>query len=262
MEIINTYKGAVRAVVMDFDGTISTLRAGWEDVMRPLMLEILTGGGEPTAELDARVRAYIDESTGIQTVYQMQWLKEQAEAAGFGRAERDVWWYKDEYNLRLLEQVQARIAALDAGTLCPEDYRMAGSIAFLQALRERGVSIYIASGTDDVDVQNEARILGVTPFTALVKGAPHREMNCSKEAVIRELVAALDSEQLAVIGDGKVEIQIGRESGARTIGLASDEAARRGVNPVKRAKLLAAGADAITGDFDDLPAWLAFLGLE
>ena len=261
MEIIREHTGAVKAVVMDFDGTISTLRAGWEAVMEPLMLECIAGGSPPSDALAARVRAYIDESTGIQTVYQMQWLKEQAEAAGFGRAERDVWWYKDEYNRRLLAQVNSRVAALSAGEKDAEDYRMAGSLAFLAALKARGVKIYIASGTDDADVRNEAALLGAADYAEDVKGAPHREMNCSKEAVVRELIAGIGGGALAVIGDGKVEIQIGREVGARTIGLASDEAARRGVNPVKRAKLLAAGADAIAGDFMDLPALLAFLGL-
>ena len=45
------------------------------------------------------------------------------------------------------------------------------------------------------------------------------------------------------------------------LGLASDEAARRGVNPVKRGRLLSAGADAICGDFTELDAILEFLGL-
>jgi len=261
MEIIREHTGAVKAVVLDFDGTISTLRAGWEAVMEPLMLEYIAGGGTPSNALAARVRAYIDESTGIQTVYQMEWLKEQVEASGFGDDTKDVWWYKDEYNRRLLTQVKVRIEALSSREKNAEDYRMEGSIAFLKALCARGVKIYIASGTDDTDVRNEAEILGAAAFAEIVKGAPHREMNCSKEAVIRELLTGLNGTELAVIGDGKVEIQIGKEVGARTIGLASDENARCGVNPVKRAKLLAAGADAIAGDFTDTPALLAFLGL-
>jgi len=262
MEIIQAHTGAVKAVVLDFDGTISTLRAGWEQVMEPLMLECIAGGALPSEELITRVRAYIDESTGIQTVYQMQWLKEQVEAAGFGDASRDVWWYKDEYNRRLLAQVNSRLAALASGEKDAEDYRMAGSITFLSALQARGVKIYIASGTDDADVKNEAALLGAADFAEVVKGAPHREMNCSKEVVIRELLQGMDGAALAVIGDGKVEIQIGKEAGARTVGLASDEAVRSGVNPVKRGKLLAAGADAIAGDFADLKEMLAFLGLD
>lgn len=264
MEVIRGYENTapVQAMVFDFDGTISTLRAGWEQVMIPLMLELIGGGHAPSDELNERVRQYVDESTGIQTIYQMQWLLEQAEAAGFGKKERDVWWYKDEYNRRLMQNVSERIAALKAGTAVPDQYLMMGSIDFLKALQEKGVAIYIASGTDDVDLQKEIDILGIRPYILRAKGAPHREMNCSKEAVIRELLGELNSAHLAVIGDGKVEIQLGREVNARAIGLASNEAARRGVDPVKRERLTAAGADVITGDFLEKAALLNFLGLE
>ena len=256
------YTAPVRAVVFDFDGTISTLRHGWEQIMEPLMLEQIANGALPSDALIQKVRAYIRESTGIQTVYQMQWLKDEVESAGFDAADRDVWWYKDEYNRRLLQQVNERIAAISNGQDSPENHLMDGSVAFLAALRERGVEIYIASGTDDVDLQNEIRVLGIAPYVTLAQGAPHRQMDCSKEKVVRNLLQSLEKQSLAVIGDGKVEIRIGRDIGARTIGIASDEVARHGINPVKQQTLLEAGADLIAGDFLDATALLAFLGVK
>ena len=92
-------RGRIRAAVFDFDGTISTLRCGWESVMRGLMLELLSDGSK---ELEEEIDAYIDSSTGIQTVYQMKWLKERVEKAGRGDPAHDVWWYKDEYNRWLM----------------------------------------------------------------------------------------------------------------------------------------------------------------
>src|SRR3546814_1496076 len=69
---------SVQAVVFDFDGTLSTLRAGWEEVMTPFMKAEMTGGRPLSAEeetkLDEAIASYIDQSTGIQTIYQMQWL--------------------------------------------------------------------------------------------------------------------------------------------------------------------------------------------
>ena len=46
MEILHfdTPSTPVRAVLFDFDGTISTLRCGWEEVMQPLMVEMISGG--------------------------------------------------------------------------------------------------------------------------------------------------------------------------------------------------------------------------
>ena len=52
-----TPKTPVRAVLLDFDGTVSTLRYGWETVMKPLMLEMISGGEPWDAALEAYGRA-------------------------------------------------------------------------------------------------------------------------------------------------------------------------------------------------------------
>ena len=255
----------VRVALFDFDGTISTLRCGWEEVMRPLMLEMISGGAVWDEALEREVAAYIDESTGIQTIHQMKWLAETVRARGMNPdAPDDPWWYKAEYNRRLMARIAGKIEALEAGTRDPEEYLMAGSRDFLRALRERGVRIYVASGTDHPDVVREARALGMAGFFDLIAGVPVGGENCSKEAVIARLIAeeGLRGDDFCVIGDGKVEIRLGREAGARTLGLASDETARRGVNPVKRERLLRAGADAIAGDFLEADSLLDFLGLQ
>ncbi len=239
----------IRAAVFDFDGTISTLRCGWENVMRPLMLECIAGGKEPTAELMEKVDRYIDESTGIQTVYQMEWLANEVEAAG-GPA-RDKWWYKDEYNRRLMAYIESKRAALASGEADPETYRIAGAAEFLSALKNAGVALYLASGTDHADMSEEARLVGVYDLFDAVRGAPAHEAACSKEAVLGMLFEekGLAGKSVLVAGDGKVEIALGRAAGAYTLGAATNEAARRGVNPVKRRRLIAAGADLIVGDF-------------
>ena len=41
----------VTAVVLDFDGTVSTLREGWETIMEPLMLEMISPEMPPSAGL-------------------------------------------------------------------------------------------------------------------------------------------------------------------------------------------------------------------
>lgn len=246
----------IKAVLFDFDGTISTLRCGWEEVMEPLMAEVL--GGDETLPL---VRAYIDESTGIQTIFQMKWLAEQARARGLDAL--DPWAYKDIYNRRLMVRVEEKLLALERGQASPEDFLMAGAADFLRALKEKGVRVYGASGTDHPDVLREARALGVYGFFDDLCGAPLREESCSKEKVLGELIGkhGLSGGRVCVIGDGKVEIRLGKAAGALAIGLASDERARRGVNPVKKARLVKAGADAILGDFLDQAELLELLGL-
>ena len=265
LEILHPYRlpgGRVQAAIFDFDGTFSTLRCGWEEVMRPMMLEYI-GGGQADDALRRRVDEYIDQSTGIQTVYQMRWLAEQVDAANGGDPGRDEWWYKDEYNRRLMQRVGERIRRLESGEDRPEQYLIAGAVDFLHMLREAGVDVYLASGTDHRDVLREAGILGVADCFSEIRGAPERAAACSKETVLRLLLEEkkLAGDRLLVVGDGKVEIALGAACGAYALGAATDETALRGVNPVKRERLVKAGADAIVGDFTCLDALKQWLGL-
>lgn len=251
---------SLRAVVFDFDGTLSTLRHGWEHVMAPLMEEVIAGPTVPTAELRAEVAAYIDHSAGIQTVYQMVWLAETVARYGLNPEVHDAWWYKAEYNRRLMTPVQARIARMQCGQATHEDFLMAGSLAFLARLTAVGLRLFVASGTDHPDVVSEVGALGLTGFFAEVAGAPVGAMDCSKEAVLRKLLQdeGLQGPEVLVIGDGRVEITLGREAGALTLGAATDEEQRHGINPVKAARLTHAGAHALVGDFaalDEICAW-------
>lgn len=222
--------------------------------MEPLMVELIAGGSQPTAEIIERVRAYIDESTGIQTIFQMKWLVETVRQYGLNPDPADdPWVYKAEYNRRLMQTVLQRRQSLLDGTGRREDFMIRGSEECLRRLVDRGVQLYVASGTDDQDVKQEVEALGLSAYFVRINGAPAGRENCSKESVIRELIGqqGVRGDQLAVVGDGKVEIAIGRENGARTLGVASDERALTGVNPLKRSRLVKAGADAIVGDFTD-----------
>jgi len=253
IEILNRNipKNPVSTVLFDFDGTISTLRYGWEKVMEPMMIEMLGDGSEEI------VHAYIDESTGIQTILQMKWLTEQVKLR-HGSA-LNPWDYKNEYNRRLMEVVSKRRNDLVNGKIQREDFLIAGSEELLKALCDMGAELYVASGTDDADVKAEVQALGLAKYFKKVAGAPAGKENCSKNEVIRDLLSGgVSADRLAIAGDGKVEIMIGYENKARTLGIASDEEKRFGINPVKRERLVKAGADIITGDFLDLDSLMKF----
>lgn len=268
MEMLNELPKArpqLKVALFDFDGTISTLRQGWEGIMEPLMVEMIAGDTPADQELIQEVRNYIDQSTGIQTIYQMRWLAETVKRYGRNPgAPDDPWWYKDEYNRRLMEPVRKRIGLIRNGEKTTEDFLIKGSRELLEALKKNGIDIYIASGTDDPDVKNEAEVLGISRYVTEIAGAPLEKADCSKEKVLRSLIEekGLRGPELVVFGDGKVEIALGREVGAITIGVASNEIERCGVNGVKRNRLIKAGAHVIIGDFQKTDEILAFLGLE
>ncbi len=259
-------KGKIKAAIFDFDGTCSTLRCGWEKVMEPLMLEEISGGPAENAskELVDEVKKYIDSSTGIQTVYQMQWLKERVGKEGRGRLGRDECWYKTRYNERLMENVGKRLTSLENGTMNPEDFLVKGCVKFILSLRDHGIDLYLASGTDHKDVVHEANALNVARYFTEIKGAPEHVATCSKESVIRMILEekGLKGEELLLVGDGKVEIALGVQNGAYTLGAATDEEHLCGVNEVKLKRLINAGADAVTGDFTELDDILDWLNLK
>ncbi len=261
---LDANRPGVKAVLFDFDGTLSTLRYGWEGIMEPLMLEMIAGDTQIDDELASEVREYIDQSTGIQTYYQMMWLAEAVRRHGRNPgASDDPWWYKAEYNRRLMEPVEERKTTIRSGQKSAADFLIRGSEEFLKALTQRGVELYVASGTDDPDVKKEAEVLGLGKYFKEIAGAPVGKADCSKEAVLRSLVEdhGLKGMEVVVIGDGKVEIALGREVGAISLGVASDEERLHGINPVKRKRLIAAGAHAIVGDFEDADGILKWLGI-
>lgn len=267
MEIINKINGdrpSLKVALFDFDGTISTLRQGWEDIMEPMMLEMISGNGTVEDSLVDEVKQYIDQSTGIQTIYQMQWLADTVKRYGRNKsASDDPWWYKREYNRRLMKLVTDRKSSILSGEKSPEDYLIEGSKRFLQVLKQNGIEIYIASGTDHTDVVEEAQVLGLSTYLKEIAGAPPNKYDCSKEAVLRKLAkdSGLKGQELIVVGDGKVEIALGLEVGALTLGVASDEERREGINEIKRKRLVKAGADAIVGDYNNLDQILDWLGI-
>lgn len=234
-------------VLLDFDGTISKLRTGWYDVMRELMVDHIPGD---KAQVKKEAEAYIDESTGIPTIRQMQWLARQV--AERGEKALEAWEYKKEFAARLRQTIEQRKKSILSGEKDAEYYLVPGSIAFLKTIKEKGIPIYVASGTDDADVRSEADVLGVLPYFDVVMGAdPYADM-CAKEEVLKKLIRP--GLKMLVVGDGKVEICLGAEAGAVTLGVASWDEYENfgpGLEPVKEKRLVKAGAHALVADFTD-----------
>ena len=65
----------------------------------------------------------------------------------------------------------------------------------------------------------------------------------------------------ATFGDGPVEIRETRKRGGLTVGIASSEERRYGLNANKRARLIRAGADMIVPDYSQMDALLHWLGI-
>ena len=255
-------RGKYKAAIFDFDGTISLIRAGWQDVMYPYFTEVLaeTPGAENPEDIRKVVVDFVDLLTGKQTIYEALRLAEEVEKRG--GEPLTALEYKHEYLRRLWEQIEHRVHGLDEGTLDRELMLVPGSIELLEALRDRGLTLYLASGTDEPYVINEANKLGVTEFfDGGIYGALDSYEDFSKAMVIQKIIKDHDlaGEELLGFGDGYVEIENVKEVGGYAVGVASEELKREGINEWKRNRLTAAGADIIIPDYGQLDDLMGYL---
>jgi len=256
-------RGRLRHALFDFDGTLSVIREGWERIMAPLMVEVIAGeAGDPGGSIRREVDTYVDESTGVQTILQMDWLAHAVARRRGPNQALSAEAYKAIYNERLLIPVRERLRRLERGEVTREDLMLAGAEDFLRRLTDRGLTLYLASGTDEEHVLHESAALGVARyFRGGIHGAQGASRVESKGKVIRWILEShqLEGPELLVVGDGPVEIREGKARGAVALGVASDEARRRGLNPRKRDRLAKAGADLIIPDFATCDELLALL---
>src|SRR2546421_2005164 len=146
-------RGRFRSVLFDFDGTLSLIREGWPQVMIPMMVEALrdTGTAESDADLSTAVEEFVMRLNGRQTIYQMIQLADEVRRRGGVPLEPLA--YKHRYHALLMERIRARLDALAAATATVADWTVPGSHDLLDALRRRGMTLYLASGTDLVYVR-------------------------------------------------------------------------------------------------------------
>jgi len=241
-----------RIAVFDFDGTVSLIRAGWAGIMLPMMLEVLTalGTGESHDDLRRAVEPFIWRLTGKDTLYQMIALAEQVTLRGGTPLDPRV--YKQEFLNRLFAVSRPHIQQLRDHSCAPDHYLVPGTRALLEDLRARGLRLYLASGTDDAHLKEEAGLLDVTRyFDGGVYGALPDPSAFSKRILMERILRRPGMRPHHVIGfgDGPVEIEELKRAGALAVGLATDEPQCRETSPWKRRNLIEVGADYIIPNY-------------
>lgn len=265
MEVLRPNPGlGFRYAVFDFDGTLSLIREGWQKMMIPYFTDELQATPEGKLQsreaLERQVREFIFINTGKQTIFQCIELTERIAALGGSPQAPQV--YKDEYQRRLLNAIDHRLHGLEDGTVSQEEMTVPGSYLLLEMLRRHNVAMYLASGTDEVYVLEEARLLGLVPYFGVhIYGAQRDYKTFSKKMVIDRILSEnqLNGGSLLGFGDGYVEIEDIRSVGGFACGVASNEATRQGLDEWKRERLIRAGADIIIPDYRDIERLEAFL---
>jgi phosphoglycolate phosphatase len=253
-EIVRPDASAVNAkvVIFDFDGTLSLIRSGWVQVMVPMCIEQLAAlrTGESELELTQVVQEFVSRLTGKETIYQMMALAEAIRERG-GRPQ-DPRYYKKLYLDHLWLHIAHRIEELRSGRVSPERYLVPGAREWLEFLCERGIRLYLASGTDDANVKEEAALLDVARyFDGRIFGAQEDLSSFSKALLVQQIVsrAGFTSDELLVFGDGFVEIEEVKKVGGIAVGVATSEPQCLVIDDWKLQRLLNAGADFIIPNF-------------
>ena len=251
---------AITHVLFDFDGTLSLVREGWPEVMVPMFVEMLPViAGESDEQRRQMCLDDIMRLNGKQTIYQMMQLAERIKERG--GTPKESLWYKHEYLRRLDERISSRKEAIRSGKLNRDSLLVHGSRALLDGLQRRGLQLYLASGTDELFVKEEAALLDVTRyFGPHIYGAQDNYQNFSKKMVIERILREnnIPGAQLLAFGDGYVEIQNTKEVGGLPVAVASDEANNGSgkVDAWKRERLLGVGGEVVVPDYRDAEALL------
>lgn len=241
-----------KVAIFDFDGTLSLIRSGWIDVMVPMMVEILLDlkTGESETQLRAIVEDFVWKLTGKETIYQMMEFADHVKRRG--GAALDPLAYKKMYLDLLWVKIHGRVEELREGKVSPERYLVPGSRALLENLKARGLKMYLASGTDEIYMKEEARLLDVARyFDGGVYGALDDYKSFSKKILIQRILANTDvrGEEIVGFGDGYVEIEEVKQVGGVTVGVATTEPECRVVDAWKRERLIGVGADYIVPNY-------------
>jgi phosphoglycolate phosphatase-like HAD superfamily hydrolase len=237
--------------------------------MEPMMVRCILGERDADESLHdhvvAAVRDYIDRTTGIQTLVQMQGLVQLVKRFRCVPEDAilDPRGYKSLYNAGLLAMVRERIERVQKGELSIGDFMIRKAREFLDALQSKGAFLYLASGTDQEDLERESAILGYRGhFGGRIYGAVGDVTKEAKRLVLERIFSDIGEDapgRILALGDGPVEIRETHKKGGYTIGVATDEIRRYGLNPGKRRRLIEAGADLVIPDFCQMDTLLPLL---
>jgi phosphoheptose isomerase/phosphoglycolate phosphatase-like HAD superfamily hydrolase len=253
-----------KTAVFDFDGTVSLIRADWREAMIPYFTDVLVteGRGLLRKEAEELVNEFVDALTGKQTIFQCIALDETVEK--YGGEHRNPQIYKQGFLDRMQHKVTQRKEELRSGTKNPEAFLVPGAKELVASLEQHGVKCYLASGTDEEYVREEAALLGVdTLFSGGIYGAKPGQTEGVKEALLKELVQSGEvcGREILCFGDGPSELNAVKTIGGYAVAVALDEKRPCAVDERKRDLLLKANPDMVIADYSDLSSLLKLLKL-
>ena len=243
----------LKAAFFDYDGTISLIVDGWQELFLDIFRETLNRmpGGNSVSE--SRIREIIDHNNGKQSLAQAESLAEEVRKLGGTPLAPQV--YLDDYFDRLNKLSQPRIAEVKAGNR--NKYLVPGVCDLLATLKKHGIVICLASGSPENVVRDGLDMFGLTEY---FDGGIHgvrlgRNDFCKADILDRFLKRhGFQGDEVVGFGDGVAEIGDVHNVGGLAVGIVRIESPNG-----PRNSLIEAGADWIISDYIDLPLHSLFV---
>jgi phosphoglycolate phosphatase len=215
-----------RAILFDYDGTLSLVRSGWRGFAIDFITATLAALApqEPASGLEALAITHVDAYTGHPSVELMSWLGAEVGRRG-GQAETPETYVQRAYApLRAI--VEERLQALRDGQLPADALLVPGARRMLDLLHAQSLPLWLVSGSQRPLLLHETELLGIADyFGEHIYGPLPSGPRFTKRAVIVQLLAetGIEGAELATFGDGAVETIEAHAVGALVVGVAYDE---------------------------------------
>lgn len=250
----------IRAVLLDFDGTLSLLREGWANVMIPMMLEQLRDcpAFVDSSDSEKHLTEAVLKLNGQATIKQMEFLAAEVKKHGGHPASPSE--YKEEYLQRLTQVSDQRKMQIVAGEKSVEDFLVPGSRRMLDVLAETGWPLILASGTDHTALLEEAELLKVGHYFQGEIYGPKSETDGFTKAKVTDAFLqkrGIEGTNLLCIGDGFVETKVTKDREGFAIGVAYEHDSSGEYCEWRRVQLVEAGADVLVPDLSQFDVILS-----
>ena len=132
---------------------------------------------------------------------------------------------KEEFRDRRLLELRT------PGMSLPEEYLVRDAVPFLEKVRGRGIKMYALSGSEESEVEEDSKALGIHQFFEVIFGANgtleretdgalvYSKLNGSNFIMDREEVPECDRDRVMFLGDGPSEMKIGASLGGLRVGM-------------------------------------------
>ncbi|MCM8538085.1 MAG: HAD hydrolase-like protein [Lentisphaeraceae bacterium] len=247
----------VRAIVLDYDGTLTTFRRGWELILYTYVKIALDPLGEKENDevLEADLVDFVKHAGGTSPRQLMERL--QALILKHTGTKESVDYYMSEYSRIFNGEIQKRVSSFNEDS---ESYVIAGVRELLAFLSEQKTENYVVTGSGTEEVSHELDVLQMSQFFHCVFGTDPLSTGRHKVDSIKSILDqhSLNKDEVLIIGDGSTEARAAKELNLAFIGIASDEH-NGGLCEKKRNLLKGISSNAIISDyesFQELWAWL------